>query len=110
MKKYIAALIISAFMMGCGAQTGSVAPADETKLAALEVQQKSDGERIAKLEKELSETKEALERTQRQSKQLGDSYDALVVMLKEYRQLIATMMDNVSKMMKSEPKKDAPKN
>ncbi|TCK60480.1 hypothetical protein [Seleniivibrio woodruffii] len=107
MKKYIAALMILAFAAGCGnMQAASVAPVDEARLQALEIQQKSDSERIAKLEKELSDTKSALERSQKQSRQLGESYDALVGMMKDYRQLIGTMMENVGKLMKD---KDAPK-
>jgi len=107
MKKYIAALVILTFAAGCGnMQTASVAPVDEARLQALEIQQKSDSERIAKLEKELSDTKAALERSQRQSRQLGESYDSLVGMMKDYRQLIGTMMENVGRLMKD---KDAPK-
>ncbi|MGE4268156.1 MAG: hypothetical protein AB7F25_12030 [Deferribacterales bacterium] len=111
MKKYIAAVIFAALMTGCGAQTASVAPADQTRLEALEIQQKSDSERIARLEKELSETKEALERSQRQSKQLGESYDTLVGMFRDYKQVVVGLMDNMKKMMNStaKDKEEAPK-
>jgi len=104
MKKYMAAMIISAFLMGCAGQTAAVAPADQARIDALQLQQKSDSERIAKLEKELSDVKEDLERSQRQSRQLGENYDTLVTMFKDYKQVVVGLMDNMKKMMNSLPK------
>lgn len=93
MKKILSAAIIALFMSGCGAAvTNQPTPADTASLKALQMQEQSNAERIAKLEKELSDLKESMDRGQRITKQLGENYDAVLKMFNDYKDMISKML------------------
>lgn len=110
MKKTISAFILSAALVGCGgAAVEKAAAPDAAVLKTYELQQKSNTERIEKLEKELSETKASLDRMQRQSKQLGESYDGLLGLFNEHKKLVVNLMATLNKAFAPDEKKDEKK-
>ncbi len=97
MRKTITAVLIAVSLAGCGAAAVQQTEVpSEGRLKTYEIQQTSNTKRIEKLEKELSDTKTSLEQIQRQSKQLGESYDSLLSLFNEQKKIMANLIQILS--------------
>ncbi|MGE4319731.1 MAG: hypothetical protein AB7E96_12610 [Deferribacterales bacterium] len=97
MKKTITAVLMAVSLAGCGAAAVQQTEVpSEGKLRTYEIQQTSNTKRIEKLEKELSEAKTSLEQIQRQSKQLGESYDSLLALFNEQKKMMVNLIQILS--------------
>lgn len=93
MKKVISAFAVAVLMSGCGAAVSNQpAPADPSSLKALQMQEQSNAERISRLEKEISDLKESMDRGQRLTRQLGENYDAVLKMFNDYKDMVSKMI------------------
>lgn len=108
MKRIFIAAGISVILASCGAaNSANVQPPAPSAYKALEVTTGSNSDRIAKLEQELDQTNSDLETLRSQNKQLADSYDTMVKLFKEHKQLTLTLIQKMNTVLDDQKKSDA---
>lgn len=106
MKRPFIVIALSVFLVSCGAGSAAqVSTPDAAAYRALEITAKSNSDRIVKLEKELDTAKSEINSLRTQNRQLADSYDGLVELFKEHRNLTMTILQKVNSLFPAEEKK-----
>lgn len=107
MKRVFVALAASAVLASCGAAaTAQVTAPDPAAYRAAEITAQSNSERLAKLEAELDSAKRDMESLKVQNRQLADSYDSLVELVKEHKSLTISLIQQMKSILP--PAKEAP--
>jgi TolA-binding protein len=99
MKKIILLIVVSVAVSACGTATKQVSPIDSSAMKAVEVAQKSNSERVAKLEKDMDNMRQELDSMRIQTRQLADSYDSLVKLFREHKKLTLDLMTTVNRVL-----------
>jgi len=99
MKRVIFIVMISGLLAACSASNSQPKPADSASLKSLEVSQKSNSERILRLEQEIDTMRKDVQSMRRQTKHLADSYDSLIVLFHEHKKLTMKIMESVKKIL-----------
>lgn len=96
MKRTFILMSIPFIMISCGGNTaqGVQAP-DVAAYQAVELTANSNSDRILKLERELDDAKQNIATLQVQNRQLADSYDGMVELFKEHRNLTMTLIQKM---------------
>ncbi|ADD68448.1 hypothetical protein Dacet_1684 [Denitrovibrio acetiphilus DSM 12809] len=93
MKRPLILIAMPLFLISCASGSAqNVQAPDIASYKAVEVTSKSNSDRILKLETELDSAKDKIESLRIQNRQLADSYDGLVELFKEHRQLTMTIL------------------
>jgi len=107
MKRTFILMAVPFFMISCGGNTAqSVQTPDMAAYQAVELTSKSNADRILKLERELDSAKSDIATLQVQNRQLADSYDGMVELFKEHRNLTLTLIQQMSEIGKPEAEEE----
>jgi hypothetical protein len=96
MKRTFILMAVPFFMISCGGNTAqSVQAPDVAAYQAVELTSKSNSDRILTLERELDTAKNDIATLQVQNRQLADSYDGMVELFKEHRNLTLKLIQQM---------------
>jgi TolA-binding protein len=96
MTKYIMIPLAAVMLASCSPAAKSPAVPEVSSYKALEITADSNSARIARLETELDKAKSDVETLRVQNRQLADSYESLVGLFKEHRNLTLTIIEKVN--------------
>jgi len=103
MKKTLIIVMIAAAAVSCGpAAAEKVTPPDMAVYKTLEISVKSNSDRVTRLETELQKANKEIASLRTQNRQLTDSYDELVNLFKEHKNLTMVLIDRMNSLFGSD--------
>lgn len=105
--------ILAAFpllLAGCaGSNAAQTQAMDPASYQALKLSVNSNSERVLKLEKDLDSAKSEIDSLRTQNRQLADSYDGLVALMKEHRGLTMAIIQKMNTLTMPAPAENTEK-